>query len=330
VSVLLLLVGCDRLDRIGGGDDVSVEGIVGILVSPEDLVVPVGGEVRLTATGLYEDRTTRDVTAVVDWHSGDDDVAAVSEELDAEGLLAGGRAGETEVWAAIEGMESNVARVRVTEATLVGLSVEPAEVAVAEGDDVQLTALAAWSDGTRGDASAQVRWVTDDGAVAQIASGGVLTGAGEGQTTLHADWDGTLSPDVPVTVLAASADADLRVLAAEGTGGGGVITLTVTVENRGDAGAAAFWVDAWVDREVEWDGAGDDFVMVDWVGPDGTAQVELTVYPDTGGAHTVTISADTNYAVDEADEGNNTFSTEVSSGSGDTTTTTWGGGDTGW
>ena len=41
-----------------------------------------------------------------------------------------------------------------------------------------------------GSAARQVQWFTDDGGVAQIASGGILTASGEGSTSIHAEWEG--------------------------------------------------------------------------------------------------------------------------------------------
>lgn len=315
VGILALsgLLGCNRLEALGGQDAGDV---VGILVTPEELVVPLGGTVQLTATGLYADRTTRDVTASVEWAIAGSGAATVSNDLDEEGLLAGVTTGEAEVTATLGDVVSNAADVRVTDAGLLGLTVEPDAVTLAEGDTLQLRAVAAWSDGTRGDAAAQVRWITGDGGVAQIASGGVLTAAGEGATAIHAEWDDVRSGDVAVEVVAGSTLADLSIAEVEGVGGGGVITLSVTVRNQGQAGASAFWVDAYLDPagEPDFGGTGDDYALVDWVGAGGEAQVELTLYAGDGN-HTVWVLADTNEGVEESDESDNTFSTSISGGS---------------
>lgn len=310
---LVLLVGCDRLAGLDELGKPRTDGLVGLLVTPEELVVPLGGDVQLVATGLYADRSTEDLTAVVTWASEDPDVAAVTEELDAEGTLTGVALGETVVWASLEGVTSNAAGVTVTDATLLGLAVEPDPIVLAEGQSLQLSALAAWSDGTRGDAAAQVRWITEDGGVAQIASGGVLTGAGPGETTIRAQWDEVQSEPVSVTVSEGASPADLRVARVEAESGGGVVTLSVTLANDGDVGAGGFWTDAWIDREPVFDGAGDDYVFVDWVGPGGEATVELTLYPDDGD-HTVWVSADTNHDVEESDEDDNTASIAITTG----------------
>lgn len=311
---LLLAVSCDRLTGLDDLVKPDTDGLVGLLVAPEDLVVPVGGEVQLVATGLYADRSTQDLTAVVMWGSDDPDVAAVSEDLDAEGTLSGVGLGETRVWASLGGVTSNTAGVTVTDATLLGLVVEPDPIVLAEGQTLQLSALAAWSDGTRGDAAAQVRWITDDGGVAQIASGGVLTAAGSGETTIRAQWDDVASDPVPVTVSAGATAVDLRVARVQAESGGGVVTLSVTVANDGDVGAGGFWVDAWLDEEPDFGGTGDDYVLVDWVGPGSEATVTLSLYPSDG-AHAVWVSADTNFHVEETDEDNNTASIAISTGS---------------
>lgn len=318
--VLLLLLGCGFTKK---GDEASLEGLVGVLVAPESVVVPDGGEVQLLATGLFEDRTTRDVTSVVEWATGDRGVAAVSNDLDEEGTVRGEGLGETEVWAVAGEATSNRVGVTVTDAGLLGLTVEPDPIELGVGQTVQLVANAAWSDGSRGDAAAQVRWVTEDGSVAQLASGGLLTASGVGETTIRAVWEEVESAPVAVSVRAGSVEPDLYVRGAEGVGGGGVITLTVEVGNRGEGGAGGFWVDAWVDPggEPDFGGTGDDFVLVDWVGAGDTTDVQLTLYAGEGG-HEVWVLVDTNEEVAESDEGNNSFSAEVSGGGG-------GGGDGG-
>ena len=85
-SLLLLLAGCK-------GDDPEIEGLVGILVTPDPVIVPVGGATQLSATGLLEDRQSVDMTHLVTWRSPDAGVASVGDGLDEEGLLTGHSAG---------------------------------------------------------------------------------------------------------------------------------------------------------------------------------------------------------------------------------------------
>jgi hypothetical protein len=194
------------------------------------------------------------------------------------------------------------------------VTVAPDAIDVAQGDTVQLAAQAVWSDGTRGDATTQVQWVTGDGETAQIASGGVLTAAATGETTLHAEWDAVASKPVPVRVTQGAGKPDLRVSEVIGESGGGYATLTVTVENVGETGASDFFVDLFVDREPGPGDYGDDFDIVDYIGPGGVATLSFFVEADLGTP--VWVVVDSESSVNETDESNNAFATEVSAHSG--------------
>ena len=92
---LLLLTGCT-------GGEQQIEGLVGILVTPDPVIVPVGGSTQLFATGLLEDRQSIDMTHLVTWKSPDEGIASVGNGLDSEGVLTGHVAGSAGAFAAYE------------------------------------------------------------------------------------------------------------------------------------------------------------------------------------------------------------------------------------
>jgi len=305
-----LLTGCPTpaIDDTGAHD----WELVGILVTPETVVVPLGGEVQLTATGLYGDRTSRDITATVDWSSSGSSIAEVSNGLDAEGILSGVSVGEVTITASLDDQASPDVRVTVTDAALLGLTVEPSELTLERGDTVQLQAVAAWSDGSRGDAASQVRWITGDGSVVQLESGGLLSAAGVGNTSIHAAWDDLSSPDVPVEVLS-SAAPDLAITHVEGVAGTEDVTLTVTVENQGTAGAAWFWLDVFIDPDDPDPGPedfGDGFTMVEYAGPGEQVEVSFSLLASEG-SHDLVAAVDLVDEIEESNESNNTWSGSI-------------------
>jgi hypothetical protein len=315
MHVMILTLACNG--GLGGDDSGAATIPVGILVQPEQIVVPTGTGARLTATGLYDDRTSADITHLVDWSSANNGVAKVSNDLDQEGLVSGVAVGDTVVTASLGGVDSVPVNVVVTDAELVGLTVEPKELDLAVGDEVHLQAIAAYSDGNRADSSSQVRWITDDGGVAQIASGGVLTAAGAGSTTIHADWDGTVSPDVTVTVVQ-NAAVDLKIREVEAQSGSSEVVLTVVIENTGSKGSSDFFVDAWLDPSgtPEVGDYGDDYALVEYVGAGSTTQLSFS-FEAGSGHHTVAVVVDSEDSVEESNEGNNVFEGSIDvSGSG--------------
>lgn len=301
-------------DDGASADDGGDLDVLGILVSPDDLVVPTGEAVQLRVTGLLPEHESVDLTASVAWVVDDDSVATVSDGLDEEGLLRASRAGVTTLRAAYGDVRSPDVRVQVTDAELERLSVSPGRVDLGVGASVELAATATFSDGSTGDFSSQVRWVTEDPAVARFGEGARLDAAAVGETVVRAAFEGHDSDDVPVVVVAAPVP-NLTVSAATGTIEGGILDLDVTVRNTGTTGAADFWVDVFVDPEAapEVGDIGADFTLVPYAGADSTASVSFQI-PVESGDHEVVVFVDTNDDVEEADEQDNRFTATLAGG----------------
>ncbi len=295
-------------------DDTPQITLLGILVTPERAVIPLGGELQLIATGLREDRTSLDVTAVATWGSDRPSVAQVSENLDEEGVLAGLTVGEAKVYAEVNGVRSVPVTVKVTDSAVLGLTVTPAQVTVGQGSSARLVAEATYTDGTRADATQQVIWVTDDGQVATMESGGKLNGVALGTTVVSAEWGEITSKDVPVTVIE-GASVDLRILSARGEGGPDDIMLTVKVQNDGAAGVSDFWVDVFVDppSPPSVGQFGDYYAPVAYL--DAGQSKEIAFHFDaTPGNRTLWVMVDADGSIEESDETNNALSASVTVG----------------
>ncbi|MEZ4316772.1 MAG: Ig-like domain-containing protein [Myxococcota bacterium] len=307
VLLFAALAGCpgSGLDPVTPPPDTKVEGLLGILVTPENVVVPLGEGAQLKVTGLFEDRTSNDLTALVDWTSDNPGIAEVSGGLDAEGQLSAHSVGTANIRAVLDGLESPPIRVEVTEAFLENLTVSPNQIAVEAGSTLQLSASARFSNGTTSDASGQVRWITDNGSVAQLDARGLLTAAGPGTTQIRAQWNDIASTDVPVSVLQ-NASADLAIAWTNLQADGNVLTFTASIENVGTAGASDFWVDAFLDPSLPPDvgDIGQRFERVTFLGPGARHEVEFafTVQP---GQHSVVVLLDSTDVVAESNEGNN-------------------------
>ena len=299
----------------GGSSKDYSDGLTAILISPEAAVVPVGETMQMVATGIYEDRSTANITAVVEWESEDSAVASVSNGLDSEGMLEATSLGATEIGATLGGVDSALSSIEVTDADILGLSIEPNSVSVASGETVQLMAFAAYSDGSRSDASTLVRWITGDGSVAKIDGAGLLEGASEGTTTITAQWDDIQSESIDVSVVA-TGQPNLTVTAFEGEGAGDTLTLSITVENDGSIGASGFWIDVFVDPDSTPSPGdyGDVYAWVDYLGEGETEEFTASLSVDSG-SHTVWVLLDTSQTVDESDESDNTASASISVGS---------------
>ncbi len=182
--------------------------MLGILVTPAEPVVTVGGESQLVAYAFYESGDSVDVTASVEWFVVSGDAVAVRDDLDHEGVAVGLRAGTSSVVANLDGVSSEDVIIRVTDAEVVGLSINPNSLDLKYGGSAWLTAMADFSDGTRGDFSGGVRWITGDPAIVTVAADGRATGESAGLTQVRAEYEGVIATPVDVTVLDDDASSD--------------------------------------------------------------------------------------------------------------------------
>jgi hypothetical protein len=310
-----LFLFCTALAACGKGTDSEEEGVLlGILVSPQDVIVPLGGDVQLYATGLYDDRSSRDLTAFVEWRSSEMGVVEVSNQLDKEGVLHGSTTGQAQIEAVMYGIVSVPVRVMVTDADLVGLTLEPNSISLEKGQTLQLAAVAAYSDGGRGDATTQVRWVTSDGTVATLSASGILEAVGKGDAEIYAKMGDVTSAIVPVEVIN-SGVADLYVQDLTLEPGDGGFTASVRIGNKGTAAATGFFIDLFLNpsSSPKMGDLGDKYGMVEYIAPGESAAGTFT-FDVADGTHNLVVLIDSEQSVEESNNGNNWESESVTVG----------------
>jgi Bacterial Ig-like domain (group 2) len=164
-----------------------------IEVTPSHSQAAAGTKAQFTATGVYTDNTTQDLTTQVTWASSDDAVATVSNATDSEGLATAVGAGSTTV-SATSGDASGDTMLTVTDATLVSIEVTPATPSIANGLTQQFTATGLYTDNTTQDLTTQVTWASSDPAVATVSDAagenGLATAASIGSTNVSATSGG--------------------------------------------------------------------------------------------------------------------------------------------
>lgn len=167
-----------------------------------DATLAKGTNTLLSATGIYSDGTTADLTTMVTWTSADPSIATVESHT---GSVVGTAIGTTTVSAALGGISSlNSTDINVVAATLSSIAVTPLSVSIAKGKNTNLSATGTYSDGSTADLSLQVTWTSDSPATASVGlHTGVVSGADVGSTVVHAMLDGITSPDANITVTAA-------------------------------------------------------------------------------------------------------------------------------
>jgi len=178
--------------------------LLSISISPASPSVPNGLTETFTATGLYSDGSTQDLTAQVAWTSSDPTVAGISNAAGSAGLASALAVGSTTITAAAAGGISGQTTLTVVSATLVSLSVSPTNPTLAKGTRQAFGAVGIYSDGSSQDVTTQVTWSSSDATVIAVSNAQGTAGAGTclapGSATVSATLAGiTGSTSVTVT-----------------------------------------------------------------------------------------------------------------------------------
>lgn len=209
--------------------------LVSIDVSPVNGSVALGLQKQYVATGIYSDRSSRDITSLAAWYSGAN-VTVVA------GLVTGVSLGTTTVNASYAGKTGGT-NVTVTAATLQSISIAPASPSVAAGVTLQLSVVGHLSDGST-QTLAGASWSSATPAVATIdAASGLAKGLAVGTSTITALCQGfsanavlTVTPALLQSIAVTPANGSVHVgfglqMAATGTYSDGTaldITTQVT------------------------------------------------------------------------------------------------------
>src|SRR5260370_4805183 len=126
-----------------------------VTVGPTGFNLPVGSTQQMTATGTFNDGSTKALTSGVVWTSSDDTIAKVSSSGQVTGIAAG-----TATITAQSGTITGTASITVALTNVTGLTISPTTRSVkSNGGTVTFTALATISgSSTPIDVSAQVNW----------------------------------------------------------------------------------------------------------------------------------------------------------------------------
>ena len=153
-----------------------------ITVTPASPSIAVGLSQQFTATGLFSDGSTQDLTTSVSWTSSTPSVATIS----AAGLATAAGAGQTTI-TAMSGSINNSVVLNVTNAVLTSIAVNPANTSIFVGSSQQFTATGIYSDNSTQDLTGAATWNSSDTTVATV-SGGLASALAMGTTSLSATF----------------------------------------------------------------------------------------------------------------------------------------------
>ena len=170
-----------------------------VYLSPVTASIAAGNTQQYQFIGIFSDGSNQDLTKVSSWQSSEGSVASI----DRFGLAQTYIKGSTQIKASYIGF-SAMAMLDVTDASLTGLQVTPANESVPLGTSGQYVAMAFYSDGHSSDVTQLASWSAVDGSIVNIiaagSTGGFAEATGVGSTQVQARFEAlTDSVDVSVT-----------------------------------------------------------------------------------------------------------------------------------
>jgi len=183
---------------------ISGASLTSIEITPTDPSAPVGFTQSFTATGVFSDGSSADVTGRAVWTTTMPAIATVSNALGAKGVASPVAQGTTQISAHVGPAVGGTTVLTVTTATLESIELTPADSFLPAGHSKQLTATGQFSDGSSRDLSGRLTWTSSNPAFATVSnaagSRGLVTGVSPGMCQIGAHEGAALGGSTAVTV----------------------------------------------------------------------------------------------------------------------------------
>jgi trimeric autotransporter adhesin len=196
LSLLSACGGGSLAPGVGGSSSGSSRSpsLQSIQVAPSAPSVALGLDQQFSATGVYSDGSTKDITASVVWASSNTGVVTISSS----GFATSRAIGSVTVSATLSGVEG-YGTLTVTKAILVSITVTPANPDVLLATLQQFTATGTFSDQSSQDITGSVTWASSNATLLSIRGGGLAAALALGSLTISAT-SGSISGSTTVTV----------------------------------------------------------------------------------------------------------------------------------
>lgn len=199
---------------------------VAIIVAPSSASLALGGTQQFSATVLFSDGSTSDVSTQATWTSSDTSVATI----DASGLATGLASGLTNITANLGPLTSNTVALSVAN-PLASIAITPASASLEVGQTQQFSATGTYQNGATADLTSAVAWASSDESVATIDASGLANALAAGSTSIRASLDSVASNEASLQATAlptATLSTSVSTLALAVSGVTRSITLTNT------------------------------------------------------------------------------------------------------
>jgi 6-phosphogluconolactonase (cycloisomerase 2 family) len=146
------------LGAVSGSTLLTVTGasLISIRVTPANPSVPLGLQQQFTATGIYSNNTTQNLTTFVTWSSSSP-AAIISNAAGSQGLATTEAVGSATISATLNGIVGSTT-LTISPAALLSIAVTAPTLSIAAGTTVQFTATGTYTNGTTANITTTVVW----------------------------------------------------------------------------------------------------------------------------------------------------------------------------
>jgi uncharacterized protein YjdB len=194
-----------------------------ITISPYLPTVAVGGFQQFTATGIFSDGTSQDLTSGVAWGSDNSAVATISNS----GLASGLTAGSANISACVGNTCDNTS-ITIAAATLQNIAVLPGSASIASGSTQQFTAIATYSDGSTLDITSAAQWTSSVPGSAPVSGSGLVTASAPTSNVTITATSGAVSGSATLNVTSATLSSIVVTPAMQTVGLDATVQFTAT------------------------------------------------------------------------------------------------------
>jgi 6-phosphogluconolactonase (cycloisomerase 2 family) len=187
---------------------VTAATLVSIGITPATATLASGLTQQFVAMGVYSDHSTHVLTTNVTWASSVPGTATISNAAGTNGLAKALAVGTTAITASLGGVTSPAVTLTVTAATLVSITVTPANPTLPKGSKLQFVATGTYTDNSTQNLTTSATWASSVPATATISNAagfdGQATAVAVGTTAITATLGAVKSTPVTLTVTAAA------------------------------------------------------------------------------------------------------------------------------
>jgi len=148
-------------------------------------------QLTLTATGVYSDGISQDISHLVTWGSSDPEILFISGHPYTQGLLTAIKSGQASITATLNDITQEQ-QITISDAVLSNISIQADESLVTH-TPLQLTATASYSNGSSRDITEKAYWYTEGESLSASnlpGRKGIITADDSGEFIIYAEFQG--------------------------------------------------------------------------------------------------------------------------------------------